>query len=65
MSTLGTALTVADIIKLGIIFWLAWGRTQGMSKEELDKIHIDVRKEFLENDPALLIIGKKESCPCG
>lgn len=63
MSTIGTVLTVADIIKLGITLWMAWGRTQGMSQEELDKIHLDVRKEFLENDPALLIIGKKKGEP--
>ena len=59
MSTVATAITVAELVKLGFMVVNLWGQSSGMSDEELEKLHKEVRAEFNRTDPAALLAKLK------
>lgn len=60
MSAVATGLTIVQFIQLGMSFMSMLGKTSGMSKEELDKMHKEVMDEFDKSDPEALIKILKE-----
>lgn len=59
MSTVATAITIAELVKLGFMICNMWGQASGMSEEELEKLHKEVRAEFAKSDPAALLAKLK------
>jgi hypothetical protein len=49
-----TAVVTAEVVKALIMLALEEARRQGMSAEQIEKLYLETRLEFIKNDPATI-----------